>query len=133
VDASAGRDGGTARDGSVTFGDASTRPDSSVLPGEGGWVPGADAGFTRDWLELCSSACRHAVGCGALGLDTVTECTRNCLGGESTFGTPGCRDLAYQAIQCLEALPCADLAGLQPDETFCAPYFARLDRMCGGG
>jgi hypothetical protein len=110
--------------------DLGDAPEGGPLDDAGGRV---DAGALRDWGELCGSACTHAIECRATGLDSVGACTRDCLDAEALFGTAGCRELAYQAIGCLESLPCSELEGLSPDETRCAPFFARINRTCGGG
>jgi len=122
----------SGRDGSVRdagpLGDAGPRDASTV--GDGA-IPGRDLG--RVWREVCGSACVHAVGCGAVDLGTAAQCTNECSRAETDFTTTECRDLAFEAITCLESLACEDIRGLTPEETLCAPLFARLNRTCGGG
>ena len=128
-------------DGSVPAADGSVRRDAGPVRYAGSVrdasavvdavVPGRDLG--RGWREACEAACGHAVGCGAVDLGTIAQCTSECSRTEAELPTAECRDAALEALSCLESLACDDIRGLSPDETLCAPLFARLNRTCGGG
>lgn len=125
---------GDDADGSVSGRDGSMRdagPPRDASTVVDAVIPGRDLG--RVWRELCSAACGHAVGCGAVELGSAAECTADCSRAETDFTTAECRDLAFEAITCLESLACEDIRGLSPEETLCAPLFARLNRACDGG
>lgn len=122
-------------DGSVAATDGSMRRDAGPVRDASAIidavVPGRDLG--RGWREACAGACGHAVGCGAVELGTIAECTSECGNAEADFPTSECRDVGFAALSCLESLACDDIRGLSPEETLCAPLFARLSRTCGGG
>ena len=130
-----GTDGAARRDAGSAI-----RPDGTVPPPPPGTdagelpppPPGTDGGEPpppRSWAERCRSLCPHLVECGAR-VESLEECTRSCIRSERDFVEPVCRELATAALDCLEGLACEDFAGLQPEETYCAPFFARYEMRC---
>jgi len=132
VEGASPSDGAVRRDAGSAI-----RVDGSVPPPPP--PPGTDAGDPpppppppppRTWRERCESLCPRLIECGAI-IESLDQCIRGCVRSERDFTEPACRDLANAALDCLDGLACSDLEGLQPEETVCAPFFARYEMRCG--
>lgn len=133
-DGAAPRDAGSlaGREGGVASADASVPPPPPGL--DGGDLPPPPPPPPpprRSWAERCMTLCPRLIECAA-DVPSADSCVRSCLSTEAVFVDPVCRELADAALDCLEGLGCADLEGLQPDETVCAPFFARFRARCPG-
>ena len=127
------RDGGADSDGAIPFGDGSVIRDGGIRRDATTGIDatvGIDAGPVRTWAAACASVCQHLLECGSPDVDNLARCTRDCARTETSFTIPGCRELTFEAVNCIEGLGCGDIMGLAARETICAPIFARIERMC---